>query len=843
MIAGSSFTPSSSYAGKEGVYTFAVTEYDLFKGCEGPEKTFTLTILKQKAPVISASDDKLCIYEGTATLSASTFEGTVQWYSDALLSIPAGTGTSITPTFSSTGTFTYYATDAMQCVSAPASVSFIVYDHPELPAVTSAENCSGSTVVPMSATGNSIKWYNDAKQSLGATGSTYASTKTDIGTHIYFVTQTSAETCESDFAQVDYTVHALPATLSGQDKHKCQHWPMPTLSVNATESVVSWKDNKGNAYSGASITPSILTLAGEYTFTVTQTDSKACKSLPANVKLNIFPRPVAPTASDANACEGVAAKTLRATGEQKALYRWFGANDTASTVLNSTNSITASQTGSGTYPYYVAQINTDGCMSPIKVVQYKVNKTPDAPTVASLWSCENEDIGIFEAIHSADFVNWYLGTGTLSPVETNSDLYFPDSKLLQPGTTTIFSAVSYLGSCASVPSVFGYTLRPQPQSPFVNKALICKGEDNPALIVFGETDSVLWINAAGEIVEDHSQFFIPEDTAIGKYFYLVSQTINACSSRMDTLYFQIAPYPEVKINGDSLGCFPSYRNSYTVVNPNEEYSYSWKSSGKLDLYSPETGNDVAMQVDYKAMLLDTIRLSAENQYGCFAYDSLMIRVASKPRPDFSHTVYNGIYTIEYTNESVQDPLVDVDTSIVVPVHFLWDFGLDQDTLTSQPYFTVNKKDTVYYPEDIVKAKYPYGDFTVKLYAINDHGCKDSISKVVHMEISTSFYMPTAFCPIHGSDRLQVFRPFGHNIESLEISVYDSWGNLLWFTNSVTPDGQPADGWSGTDKNGNPMPADVYVWRAKVTFRNGQEWEGLPMEKGKNRHFGNIMLIR
>ena len=72
--------------------------------------------------------------------------------------------------------------------------------------------------------------------------------------------------------------------------------------------------------------------------------------------------------------------------------------------------------------------------------------------------------------------------------------------------------------------------------------------------------------------------------------------------------------------------------------------------------------------------------------------------------------------------------------------------------------------------------------------------------------------------------MQVFKPVGRNLQDFYIAVHDTWGNLLWESTKLDIYGRPVDSWDGT-YDGEPLPTDVYIWRASARFRDGTIWEG------------------
>ena len=85
-------------------------------------------------------------------------------------------------------------------------------------------------------------------------------------------------------------------------------------------------------------------------------------------------------------------------------------------------------------------------------------------------------------------------------------------------------------------------------------------------------------------------------------------------------------------------------------------------------------------------------------------------------------------------------------------------------------------------------------------------------------------------------------PKGFNLETYTISIYDTWGNLLWYSDKLI-DGKPAEGWDGT-YDGIVMKLDTYIWKIQATFKDGSQWEGQTSSRNdKKKTFGNVLLLR
>ena len=81
----------------------------------------------------------------------------------------------------------------------------------------------------------------------------------------------------------------------------------------------------------------------------------------------------------------------------------------------------------------------------------------------------------------------------------------------------------------------------------------------------------------------------------------------------------------------------------------------------------------------------------------------------------------------------------------------------------------------------------------------------------------------------------MFLPFVRGINTNEpnsfvMQIFDRWGNMIFERNSP---GQPLRGWDGYDRNGNLLPAGVYVFKLVLRLVDGQ----------RTTQIGDVTLIR
>gem|GEM_PF-3363850 len=120
-------------------------------------------------------------------------------------------------------------------------------------------------------------------------------------------------------------------------------------------------------------------------------------------------------------------------------------------------------------------------------------------------------------------------------------------------------------------------------------------------------------------------------------------------------------------------------------------------------------------------------------------------------------------------------------------------------------------------------------FPVTLIAKNEW-CADTISKKIVIKDISTVFVPSAFSP-NEDDVNDFFVPTGIyiSIEKYEFSVYDKWGELIFYSN------QPNQGWNGKRNNNmHDAQVDVYVWKLNVVNATSKNCDVL---------FGAVTLLR
>ena len=203
------------------------------------------------------------------------------------------------------------------------------------------------------------------------------------------------------------------------------------------------------------------------------------------------------------------------------------------------------------------------------------------------------------------------------------------------------------------------------------------------------------------------------------------------------------------------------------------YTYSW-SSGVTS-----GGNNEIMTTSQSGAYVLTIT----DDKGCAESVSIQIDVPDVGSPDFS---FESFALSQYSYISIEDPIQFNNLSTGNFTNVSWDFG------DGSP--TVNTVDAVHTYDQV-------GTYTVVLIVEYDYGCVFQSTQVINVTKGYLLVTPNAFSP--NEDGINdVLRPLFRGFTSIRMSIFDTWGVLVYFE-----EGTALEGWNGfvndkTAENGN-----------------------------------------
>ncbi|MFN5331606.1 MAG: PKD domain-containing protein [Bacteroidota bacterium] len=134
------------------------------------------------------------------------------------------------------------------------------------------------------------------------------------------------------------------------------------------------------------------------------------------------------------------------------------------------------------------------------------------------------------------------------------------------------------------------------------------------------------------------------------------------------------------------------------------------------------------------------------------------------------------------------------------VKWEWDFGDSTSSAEKNPTHTYGKK----------------GEFRVTLKGYDSYGCIKSMTKILRITKSYRLMVPNAFTPTQTSNT--TFVPKFRGIASLELSIFNLWGELIFRTKELD-----TKGWDGT-LEGKLMDAGFYFYNITGKARDGEKVE-------------------
>jgi gliding motility-associated-like protein len=104
-----------------------------------------------------------------------------------------------------------------------------------------------------------------------------------------------------------------------------------------------------------------------------------------------------------------------------------------------------------------------------------------------------------------------------------------------------------------------------------------------------------------------------------------------------------------------------------------------------------------------------------------------------------------------------------------------------------------------------------GTFIVEQIVENQYGCLDTAYEDLPIAPVFNIFVPNAFTPDgNGDNDVFIFKAFGIQEETLDFTIFDRWGDIMYHTNQNKP-------WDGTTVGGENAKQAVYIW--KLSFRD------------------------
>jgi gliding motility-associated-like protein len=338
------------------------------------------------------------------------------------------------------------------------------------------------------------------------------------------------------------------------------------------------------------------------------------------------------------------------------------------------------------------------------------------------------------------------------------------------GATTTFELIYTLAGCPSLPATSTVTVNPN--------IPVYAGEDT--LICIGES---VTLHAVGTPIIDwdapvvDSVAFAPTQTAT---YTVYGTSDNGCIT-VDYITVVVIQTPIIDPGTPPIVCV-GQQVTLNATGAGPGATYSWNSG-------------VTNGVPFVANQNSVYTVTGVDQYGCVGQATIAVTALPVPIADFTPSISAGYVPLQvtFTNNSSYAN------------NYVWDFGNGLDTLTSNSGSTFTSYSIA--PQDYV------------IYLVASNGyCTDTVFKIVKALLPPEIIVPNVFSP-NGDQSNDVFFVTSQNLASLEMFIFNRWGNLM-----ATID-NPLAGWDGKTENGNDATAGVYFYKYTAIGQAGEEIEG------------------
>jgi len=828
-LTGASVSPKpSDYS--SGTNDYTVTGTEPLSGCASVQGSGSFDVQDISSPEISIEKDIFCFEEKPVLVNGLPY-GTMnlEYYRDEELKdlVVSGKVTDLVEykvEENEPGKYVYYAVLSENCVSEPVAVAFELLDSVPVPKAESASFCQSWTArVPATAAGE-VVWYD-------ADGNTVPSADgllqiEDLQSDLdYTAVHVNSEGCRSKPLPVRITMLPTPEkpeiSSSTGGNAACFGEAAPLLTASGEPSAeFVWTDASGSK------TGQTFQLSGTGTVNVSVTQTvNTCTGEPAEYSFEFYDEIPAPAPIEKQPCEGDMVDITFEDIPDGASPVWR-ANPT-----DSWEAVPAAVSASENEAYETAFMKSSGtkeCFSTASSLDISITDAPSAPAAVeeSYTAC----FGLPEVMEvlpvAGAEIEWRLSqTGNR---ELDGEFFQPSVAQLEAGQPVEFYAYAKNGDCYSPATRISQLMKEELPAPEGNGRTVCVSSGSTELFALAEEGEVVWESPSGETGTGYSYTALYDQTGIYIYTALAVDE-DGCESPESEFVLVVEDDQDINLEPSSrMVC----AGTAVQVSTAESLELGW-AEPKLGSITDSSANSVTVLFDKPGL---EIISATDLEHACHTVDTVHVYVSKQTDLDFSYQQINDDGTVEFQNRSVQEDLVYSGGKISPSVLYKWDFSDG-----GSPRYA-EEESSLYFDKHFVDYGYGYYDVILTSDIEGFSGCAEELEKEVFVKLSTGLWVPNAIAT--GKDQpdpVRSFKVIGHNFAEYEITIYDNWGNIVWYSN-LLEDGKPAESWDGT-KDGKPLKSDTYIWRINAKFADGSEWKGVKDKNGEYSKMGNINLIK
>ena len=276
---------------------------------------------------------------------------------------------------------------------------------------------------------------------------------------------------------------------------------------------------------------------------------------------------------------------------------------------------------------------------------------------------------------------------------------------------------------------------------------------------------------------------------------------NSLTSCSITMSFKIYRAPPIVITFEettAINCTLKTVTQQTVAKVTGgilPYTYTW-SAGSI------TGADNQIMTTTNS---GGYSLTIKDANNCEIIEFLSVDL---PTFDFADFSYTSLGLTNYNLLSIKDPIQFTNLSTGTYTSIQWNFGDGSPILFEEnPSYTYDRE----------------GSYTVELLVEYATGCIETREETINITKGYSLISPTGFSP-NGDRFNETIRPRYLGFIEIEMSIYDSWGTLLYYESDLD-----LKGWDGNLKKGSAQNGYYIMIVKGKTFYNEEIIESTPIK--------------
>lgn len=682
------------------------------------------------------------------------------------------------------------------------------------------------------------------------------------------------------------TIHPLPIVdFSMSESAACSPSPVSLTNNSTIATSFHWNYGDGTGSDTTAIfhihnfQQPVGTLMG-YNVSLTGTTDFGCMASESHV-FDLYPSVTASFLADTIGCAPFGTSFVNQSVGATS-YQWTFGDGQVSTLQNASHSYSAGFTTDTTYIAELIAMNMYGCMDTVSRMIHVMHTPMAVAQVYNIQGCFPTVATLLNNSVGADSYQWIYGTGQSSTVSDSVHTfdYFNYTQNLVTYPIVLHAYTDYGCHSSSTVSI---EVAPKIEATFLSIGQGCA----PLTIFFDNTSqggsSYQWDFGDGDFSQEYepSHTFFNWGNADTSYVVtLVLGDVYGCSDTLSTMIsvfpiptagFDVTPivqtWPAATVAIDNLTIGGALTTNWnmgdgTVLYGNTPGSYTYSTWGEYDIQLNVTNGSCSDNATQTVQILPPqpiadfigpasgcvpleVHFTNLSQYALSSY----WQFGDGGTANATNPVYTywqpGTYTVTLviegpggtSDQMIQEFIIEVfpkahamftvtPTEVNVPGEPVFCINMSVNANTYQWNFgdgsTSNVKNPTYnYQEE--------GLYTVELIANNQFNCPDTMQlvDVVRATASGMIDFPNAFSPTSSSNPMgyfdprsfdnDVFFPIHKGVSEYQLLIFNKWGELLFESNDVNR------GWNGFYR-GQLAKQDVYVWKVKATFVNGQRYE-------------------